>query len=70
MTGRNLRFKKNVIGDKPYVYVLNKADLSDLTHKDKILAKLKMSGYYPCFFTVLKDSNDQETKKACHLILY
>ena len=59
-----MRFRKNIVGDKPYAYVLNKADLTDLTHRDKIEKKLKDEGYGPCFFTVLKDTNDKETKKV------
>lgn len=43
--------------------MLNKADLVDLKNKDKVVDKLKKEGYYPCFFTVLKDSSDKETKK-------
>ncbi len=52
------------------MYVLNKADLSDLTHKEKIINKLKSEEYDPCFFTVLKDTNDKETKKVLFLNYY
>jgi ribosome biogenesis GTPase A len=65
-----MKFRKNIIGDKPYAYVLNKADLTDLTHKDKIEKKLKDEGYGPCFFTVLKDTNDKETKKVCNFCIW
>lgn len=63
-TGRTLSFRKVIIGNKPYAYVLNKADLADLTHKDKIIKKLKEENYTPCFFTVLKDSNDKACRKV------
>ena len=62
-----MSFRRAVIGNKPYAYVLNKADLTDLTHKDKIVSKLQSEGYAPCFFTILKDSNDRATKQVSYL---
>jgi hypothetical protein len=44
--------------------VLNKADLADLTNQDKIVAKLAKETYSPCFFTVLKNTNDKTAKKV------
>ncbi|CAF0968459.1 unnamed protein product [Brachionus calyciflorus] len=55
----NFSFRKVVVGNKPYAYVLNKSDLTDLTQKDRILSKLEKEGYAPTYFTNLRDSSDK-----------
>lgn len=57
-------FRQALVGNKPYAYVLNKADLCDLTHKNKIMDKLDKEGYKPCYFTVLRDTNDKSYRKV------
>lgn len=44
--------------------MLNKADLADLSQKNKIVEKLALDGFSPCFFTNLRDSNDKTTRKV------
>jgi ribosome biogenesis GTPase A len=44
--------------------VLNKADLADLTHREKIVRKLEEQNSKPCFFTILKQQNDSEAQKV------
>ena len=61
-TGRNLAFRRSIIGAKPYAYVLNKADLADLGERERIVAKLAEESYAPCYFTVLRDSNDKAVR--------
>ena len=63
-TGRNIAFRQSIVGNKPYCFVLNKADLADLSQKDKIVEKLALDGFSPCFFTNLRDSNDKTTRKV------
>lgn len=63
-TGRNSILREAVVGNKPYVYVLNKADLADLRQRDRIEAKLKAEGYWPCIFTNLRSPTDSNTRQV------
>jgi hypothetical protein len=55
-----------VVGNKPYAYVLNKADLCDLSQEKIIRSKLEKEGYAPCFFTTLKDNSDKTAKTVIY----
>jgi ribosome biogenesis GTPase A len=57
-----MSFRERVIGNKPYVYVLNKADTADLSQIDKIKSRLDREGYSPSVLTVLRDTSDKNTK--------
>jgi hypothetical protein len=48
------------------VYILNKADLADLTNKEKIVEKLHTEQYSPCYFTNLRNTNDKTFRKVCY----
>ena len=64
LTGRNLSFRERIIGNKPYAYVLNKADLADFSQVEEIKKRLNNEGYSPTFFTVLKDTSDKNTRNV------
>jgi len=68
-SGRNSKFRQTIVGNKPYAFVLNKADLADLTHREKIVKKLEEQDSKPCFFTVMKKQNDSEAQKILPSII-
>jgi ribosome biogenesis GTPase A len=69
LTGRNLSFRERVIGNKPYVYVLNKADCADLSQIDKVKAQLHREGYSPSVLTILRDTKDKNTRTVSYLLI-
>jgi hypothetical protein len=63
-SGRNQTFRQTVIGNKPYVLVLNKADLADLKDRKAILEKLERLDYKSCLFTSFRNPKDHNTRKV------
>lgn len=63
LSGRCAKFDSEVIGPKPHLFVLNKADLCDRRYDEEVLSRLHSQGINNVLFTVAKERSCPNTKK-------
>uniref|UniRef100_A0A3Q2Z2S2 Mitochondrial GTPase 1 n=1 Tax=Hippocampus comes TaxID=109280 RepID=A0A3Q2Z2S2_HIPCM len=68
LSGRNPVFQET-LDIKPHLLVLNKMDLADLSHKQRILKELDRSGVKNVLFTNCLKQRDNNVTKACVFLL-